>query len=503
MEMRMHAIKQEHTRNTGTLQIPLDEDRNISDIKPDARKIIFYQGNVQLDEVKNGNNKIWVKGKLKFQILYQTDQSEPSLEGMQGEIPFMEEMNVGFEETDQLCVTGKVDSLKIHIINSRKFSIQSILSLEARVYIQKEVQLCNGTQEKSGLELLMKEVPYLESVITKKDVYRIHEEQTLPGEFDQMEALLWSSMQLKNMTYRPLNDKIGISGEMALFLVMREEESQQERFYETTIPVSGILDCIGCKENMILRIEENIQDLEIQLREKTIHAEFALDMCLRLFENRRKEALQDMYGTQFEVALETQKDTLIALREEGKIEERMQETIHLDGEKPFAVLHFEPRISWTKLEKNQKGCTILGEMSYVLLYQDAIGYDLKEGAFPFQIKKDLILEEEDVLEHTCQIVAQSISLQEQEISCSFTLRADYLLTRNLQLELIRNATISPFQKETLQTIPGIGVYYVSNQDTLWKIGKEYHIGVDKIREINELTKEEVTKGDVLIIAQAK
>lgn len=56
--------------------------------------------------------------------------------------------------------------------------------------------------------------------------------------------------------------------------------------------------------------------------------------------------------------------------------------------------------------------------------------------------------------------------------------------------------------EKLQALPGMVGYIVQNGDSLWNIAKENHTTMEKIRELNQLSGEEVHKGQRLVILKA-
>ena len=95
MELLKKNIHTERIKSKALLQIPLEADINVSDAKPDGAKVIYDCGTIKVDEIKTGMNKIWVKGKLCYQLLYQTegalsgDKGDNALAGMDGEIPMM------------------------------------------------------------------------------------------------------------------------------------------------------------------------------------------------------------------------------------------------------------------------------------------------------------------------------------------------------------------------------------------------------------------------------
>lgn len=115
MELLRKNIHTERIKAKALLQIPLEEDFNVSDTKPDVARVICCSGCVKTDEVKMGMNKIWVKGRLEFQVLYQPEGQEADLSGMEGEIPFMEEIYLDkMEGQDRVVCKAQLDDLRVH-----------------------------------------------------------------------------------------------------------------------------------------------------------------------------------------------------------------------------------------------------------------------------------------------------------------------------------------------------------------------------------------------------
>lgn len=64
MELVKKNIHTERIKAKALLQIPLEEDINVSDSRPDVGKPVFTRGKIKVDEVKSGTNKVWVKADL-------------------------------------------------------------------------------------------------------------------------------------------------------------------------------------------------------------------------------------------------------------------------------------------------------------------------------------------------------------------------------------------------------------------------------------------------------
>jgi len=47
------------------------------------------------------------------------------------------------------------------------------------------------------------------------------------------------------------------------------------------------------------------------------------------------------------------------------------------------------------------------------------------------------------------------------------------------------------------------IYVVKNGDSLWSIGRRYYVTVDSIRELNNLSTDEIRPGQKLLIARGQ
>ena len=79
-----------------------------------------------------------------------------------------------------------------------------------------------------------------------------------------------------------------------------------------------------------------------------------------------------------------------------------------------------------------------------------------------------------------------------------------------------NFILNMYQKNTVNIVSNINVeensgnnnssslviYFVKEGDTLWQIGRKYYVSVDKIKEVNQLTSEDITPGDKLLIVKS-
>ena len=68
-------------------------------------------------------------------------------------------------------------------------------------------------------------------------------------------------------------------------------------------------------------------------------------------------------------------------------------------------------------------------------------------------------------------------------------------------DILTELEIAPINAEVLEKLPGFAIYYVKPGDSLWQIGKKYYVSVERIKEMNNLTTDEIQAGDKILIVK--
>ena len=157
MELKKHICTQLVQQARAFTQITLDDDYIVRDNKPDVLRVIYTKGDVILEDIKEGNQVIWITGKLQFSSLYQSDDENRRLESVTGEIPFQEKLVMDeIEDEDRFSVNVSIEDLSVGIINSRKLVVRALLNVSAKNMKEKNLSLCariedSGFQQKINI----------------------------------------------------------------------------------------------------------------------------------------------------------------------------------------------------------------------------------------------------------------------------------------------------------------------------------------------------------------
>ena len=133
MELNKHICTQLIEKAKSFSQITLDDDYIVRDNKPDVVRVIYSKGDILVEDTKAGNQVLWITGKLRFSTLYQSDDENHRLEGVNGEVPFQEKVIMDeIADSDDVVVDMTIEDLSVGIINSRKLSIRAVVNVAAK-----------------------------------------------------------------------------------------------------------------------------------------------------------------------------------------------------------------------------------------------------------------------------------------------------------------------------------------------------------------------------------
>ena len=74
IELIKKEIHMNRQRGTAVSQLTLDDDFIVPDAMDDMEKIIVNSGDVILDSVRNQTERVMIRGKLAFQVLYRNPE---------------------------------------------------------------------------------------------------------------------------------------------------------------------------------------------------------------------------------------------------------------------------------------------------------------------------------------------------------------------------------------------------------------------------------------------
>lgn len=477
IELIKKEIHMNRQRGTAVSQLTLDDDFIVPDALDDAVQILLSDGEVQIENSRIQGEKVLIRGKLVFRVLYRRESG--GLQAMGGEIPFEETVNVSeLSERDYTQIVWNIEDLNITMIHSRKLSAKAVLTLAVR----------------------------------RKDIYRVREEVSVSANKPNIETILWQEMRLRDVSVRPLDGKLHLDGELSVFLIYSGEgEHTPVQWLEESIPFSGEVELSEAVEEMIPAVGVRIlhaeadkkPDSDGEMRE--VEVEAVLELDIRLYKEESVELLSDLYSTGCEVVSEQGEVCFDRLLTRNSCKMRVGGSVSFQKpERILQICHSSGIVRLDESRPSENGLAIEGVLEVSLLYltdDDAAPVGAISEVLPFSgtveaegIREDCVWQLNLGLE---QLGAVMLGGGEAEVKAQLTV--ELLVFQPMQEEVVTSVQTQPFDLKRWEQQPGIVGYIVQPGDSLWKIAKKFHTTVDQVREMNEIDGEEAGAGARLLL----
>lgn len=531
MELIKKQIHMNQWKGNVATQLTLDDDFIVPDTMDDMEQVMLDTGEVQIENVKNQGDKVAVRGKLEFQVLYHRESG--GLQTLGGSIPFEETVNVpNLEEKDYVGLSWMLEDLNTDMINSRKLGVQAIITLQVRVETLRDVEAAVDVDMEGGspmigaglsegdmsgtvqVETLKRTANAAAIAVRRKDTYRIKEDLSLTGGKPNMGQLLWREMKLRDVSVKPLDGRLRLDGEMTVFVIYAaEDENMPVQWLEETLPFSGEMEMNDVKEDQIPMVTVRLSHKDIEAKPdydgemREMEVEAVLELDIKLYEEQEVEILSDMYSNMREIELTRREACFDQILTRNVCKSKISEKLKLpQAQRILQICHNAGTVKLDEVEIGQDCLEIDGVLEVSLLYltsDDVSPVQSWVEQVPFHcvaeargIRADSVYQLDAGLE---QLSAVMMGGEMVEIKAVVAL--DFLVLQPVCEQVITGAAVKPMDFQKLQELPGIVGYIVQPEDSLWEIAKKFHTTVGTIISTNELAEDQVKKGQRLLLVK--
>ncbi len=514
MDFIKKLLQTNQERGRASIQMTVESDFNLPDYEPDMIKLIDRKGSARIHETRVEPDQIVVNGALLFQAMYKCMETG-AICSLQGEVPFTETIHLeDVQETDHLIVQCNMEDLTLGMINSRKLNIRALLELSVIDHMEQQIQLPTGIEDQS-VQVLYQQHKMLQLVTQKKDICRIHSEILLPSNRPNISKLLWQCVQLRGLDSRMRSGEIELTGELLVNILYKgEDDEKQIQCMETTVALHENIECHVCDPEMLFKLIPLQVQLEVMPTEdedgenRILMLEGILDFYLRVWQEEEVQVLEDAYSLQDELQLDRESVHLQSLLVKNDSKFKIADQIPLENQ-PAEILQLCASVGDVFIEDSRivpGGVEAEGVLKVRMLYitaSDDLPIGIAEGVIPFsrQIEAEGI-RPSDTYELSAGIDQLTVILADNsQADIKAVIGLDAIVFRIQDNALITGISQLPENLEQYEKQPGIAGYIVKQGDCLWDIAKEHHTTVANVMQMNQLTNEQVSCGDKLLIVK--
>ncbi len=515
MELTKTYIHRNRKKEQVISQVTLDEDVIVPDAKADVEAVILDCAEVDLEEVRLMGNRLMVRGRLYFRVLYHAQKSR-MVDGIEGSLPFEESINVKEMGDDhEIRVDWEIEDMNISLIHSRKLNVKGLLTLTATAWESCTELVTVSAEDAHGVETTSCILEAAQLAVQLRDTYRVKEEVELSSNKPNIDQVLWYRLEPRGIECRPLDGKLSIHGEMELFCIYKgEEEHIPLQWLERSIPFSGALEVPESTDEMIPEIRIRPVHRSVEAKEdydgemRLLAVETVLEMEVALYREEHLTVLDDVYCPGADVLLQSRPITVDHLVTRNASKYKMTDKLSLSGaDKILQICHADGAVKLDRIRPVGDGLDVEGTLCVDVLYvaaDDQSPVRCVRGMLPFQYLVAAPLSEESqgkctyrVIPGLEQLSAMLLGNGELEIKAVITL--DSIVMEPFVLDTVDSAQVVPMDPKKYDRLPGIVGYVVQKGDTLWKIAKKFYASVESIKSVNHLTEDTLMPGQKLLI----
>ena len=516
MELLKRTIHRNDVRQEGQLQTILEEDVNLPETKPDVGTICMERGRIVTEEVRPMTDAVTLRGKLVFSVLYHTQEYGGRLECLEGKIPFEEKIRMeGVTPSDEVFARGLVEDLTVTMINSRKLSVQSIVTLEAvsESVWDEEVPVDALPSDREDVQVRQVPMEYTEVCLCQTDAWRIREEITLPAGYATLSRILWKDVSLGEMNFRLGEEKLIIQGEVKVF-VLYEGDDGEPVIYETVLEETSEIACPGCREGETLDVRYGLSQWELTPGEdedgemRRLGLDATTDLTICVYEEKQVDAVTDIYGVKQDYLEEKRKVGLRRLIRSVTGKTKVSGQITLEGgAKVTSLVHSEAQLGPVEVTPGEGGVNLRGSLCVKILYvtgDEEKPYGCMRKTLPFSYFLEIPgMTGEETPERVQAVTEQlGVSMMDgEEMDLKAILSFMVTVFQEDEAQVLSAVTELPADEEKMAALPGMAIHVVQPGEGLWDVGKRYYQPIHSLMEMNGLTDEEVLPGQKLLIVK--
>jgi hypothetical protein len=519
LELVKESLKIRKASLPDAIQTVILNDIIVPDVNPDIKEILLtdsYVHNVISEVLKD---RVLVKGVISCNILYSGEDDNTTVRVINSDNDFSCEMELtDAQQGMKSRARCFVEHIESEMINSRKLRMKSIVGIETKIINEIEGKVIFNLEGIEDAQILKQGyrinsfIGMNSCICPVSDVTEIPQSQ--PGIFE----ILKSNVRIVDKDIRITDNKVMVKGNVNVFaLYSGDDEKCNIQLMEYELPFNRVLDMPGINEDstceVIIDIErasftpEEDNDGELRL----IKSDIELSIVVEANEDRVLDVIKDAYGLDYN--LDIKRNELIGENKIDKLSYRIsaKDMTRIEDENPSIekILHISENASVLSSRISEGKLEIEGLARCNILYMtDDFASPVSNLYTEIPFSKEIEIKELKP-DMRCDIAIESVPceyniLSTKEVEVSFLADLDIKIYSPVVLPSIEKIDVKPFDDKRTASRPGIIVYFIQPDESIWDIAKRYRIEEDDIKRANNLEGDSVLEaGSQIIIPHRK
>ncbi|MDR0804909.1 MAG: DUF3794 domain-containing protein, partial [Oscillospiraceae bacterium] len=396
-----------------------------------------------------------------------------------------------------VAITLKTDYANCRGVSGRRLNINGAVSAKIKVTVQKQSEILVSVNG-AGLETKRTPIKFSGERLKGSTQTVIREEIETGSGKDGDVSVISVSESTDITDVKIVGEKVIIKGTAtvkALYVTVNESKGVTESL-EAELPINVIVDVPNITPEHTVYASVTVLDSDLKARPSDVAAtrvfgyDITLDIKVSAHTEKTVDAVTDVYSTEFELTAATKRANAETVPQIVKEQFTLKNTVSVSGgasDNISEIIDADCVITNTGITVNGAELRFTGQAIYSVLGRAEDGtaiYAEKTEVFdvPVQITETA---ENYIFDPEIEVKSVSASIADAAGTTAdfrVTLTLGGALYRIITTDVIGEIGIDTDAPKNKQTDYGLKVYYASEGDTLWEIGKRESVSAGKIAD---------------------
>ena len=410
-------------------------------------------------------------------------------------------------------VNASINKIDYKMLNDRKINFRAVIDISADVQKECEYEIITGIKDISQSQMLKKIFNINRLVECRNDRFIVKDELNINSGKPNIREILQTSIDIINRDVKSGNGKITVNGELLLKILYKSDSGENIiEISEHEIPFNGVFDVAKAKEYMFADVKLYTQDKYIQVKpnsdgeDRIIDTEIFIGANIKISSEEEIEILEDAYCIDKNLDIEREQIQYPNIICKNKTQSPVKEIVQLDDNCPdiMQVLKINATAHIDDVHVTDDRVIVEGIINSNILY---IAQSDQNPLYSFKtiVPYRQVIEIKGALSEMKTNVDVAIEhigfnmLSNNEIELRFSLGFSTYIEEEQTANVIKDIRFNEIEKEILENMPSIVVYVIQENDSLWRIAKNYNTSIDNLKELNGLEDDKINVGEKLLI----
>ena len=487
--MALELVKKQIGLNEMTrkeaVQVVKERDIIVPDGKPDMQRVLYLDGEINIDQIDVQEDRVVYKGQLDTTILYALE-----------DFVILE----GVSNNQRVAFNYNIEHMHWNILNERKLNVKSIIGVCVEATKPKEMELVTEVRGDVAVQTNTGTLSVIKPSQSGTEKLVVKDELTIPQGKCSIGEVLKMNTCIKEEQTKRTDSEILYNGIVEVSTMYKTQEPDMPvEIVKHRIPFAGSTDLPKPSEEAYWNCDLSVKPIYMQVcpdfdgEDRVIEVECIVEAKYNTFDENTETIIDDVYCPGKKVKMTNTSEDYMTLASKGVAKASKKDVITLENGAPMIDQIFSVNLKPVIDEKKVEGdkLTINGMLEAKVVYIDPESVNMIQTAMemiPFS--QDLTLEglnEDSYVE---------VKVQPKDVEAGVYNKNDIMLEYGLDymanvynkgnIQTINQVDVADMDKEELNSYPSITVYIVKKGDTLWNLAKRFNTTVQDIVEINDL-----------------